>query len=112
MELSMISGLLRSFRRPARVPGAVDVAAAQAAGDLPAAVAVDAPAQFRLLKWFAAAGFVVVMMVSALFAALLSHFVGEALLRHDATLTSEFINSLADTEILHNGNQAAEPDVS
>ena len=101
MELSMISGLRRYFRRSPEA--AASPAPEGSSGEASAVGSEDAPRQFRLLKWFAAASFVAVMMVSAAFAALLSHFVGEAILKHDAALTSEFINNLADTEILHGG---------
>ncbi|MCB1957803.1 MAG: hypothetical protein KDG55_19145 [Rhodocyclaceae bacterium] len=106
MESSIIAGFLRSRRR--RVPTAdsaqEDAAAAHSStGESRVADRQEPTRQFRLLKWFAAASFVAVMMVIAAFAALLSHFVGEAILRHDATLTSEFIANLADTEVLHGG---------
>lgn len=61
------------------------------------------PRTFNLVSFFAVVSFVAVMAVSVVFAAVLSHFVGEAILRHDAALTSEFVNNLADTEALHSG---------
>ena len=106
MELSILNGWLKGGRSnadagPAPQTGAADML--PGAADAVSRQTDQFPDRFRLLKWFAAASFVAVMMVSAAFAALLSHFVGEAILRHDATLTSEFIGNLADTEVLHGG---------
>ncbi len=106
MESSLIAGFLRGRRRQAAVADAAADAGRPAEEVSESGKASDRQEptrQFRLLKWFAAASFVAVMMVIAAFAALLSHFVGEAILRHDATLTSEFISNLADTEVLHGG---------
>ena len=108
MELSIVNGGLRAGR-PAAAGGAATAPFPASPGEVSSGAGVanrpveNAPDRFRLLKWFAAASFVAVMMVIAAFAALLSHFVGEAILRHDATLTSEFIGNLADTEVLHGG---------
>ncbi len=103
MELSMFNGRLKGERREAGADDEAAASADQADAAGGRAAASEAPRRFRLLKWFAAASFVAVMMIIAGFAALLSHFVGEAILRHDATLTSEFISNLADTEVLHGG---------
>ena len=101
MELSILNGWLKGGRSGAAADGGAETA--PTAVDAASRPAEQSPDRFRLLKWFAAASFVAVMMVIAAFAAVLSHFVGEAILRHDATLTSEFIGNLADTEVLHGG---------
>jgi len=103
MELSILNGRPKGGREPVNAAGESVAEADQSDASAGRASASEAPRRFRLLKWFAAASFIAVMMITAGFAALLSHFVGEAILRHDATLTSEFISNLADTEVLHGG---------
>ena len=79
MESSLIAGFLRGRRRqPPEAGSSPDgVGAQDVAADQDRATDRQEPTrQFRLLKWFAAASFVAVMMVIAAFAALWRYKVG------------------------------------
>ena len=58
--------------------------------------------QFNLLRWISILGFIAILIVSMAFAAVVSHFVKREILENDATLTSQFIASLAESQ----GSQA------
>ena len=66
--------------------------------------AADAPAvadhatRFNLLRWISILGLVATACASAGFALVLSHFMKEEMLDHDATLTGQFIASVAETQ--------------
>lgn len=63
----------------------------------------DPVRRFTLLRWILIVGLVAILVISILFAAILSHFMTREILDHDATLTSQFIDSIAETQ----GSQAA-----
>ena len=54
--------------------------------------------RFKLLRWISILGFVAIILISIPFAAVLSHFMTREILNHDATLTSQFIVSVAETQ--------------
>jgi hypothetical protein len=58
----------------------------------------DTARRFTLLRWILIVGLVTILAISILFAAVLSHFMTREILDHDATLTSQFIDSIAETQ--------------
>ena len=58
----------------------------------------DQARQFNLLRWISILGFIAIFAISMAFAAVLSHFVKREILDNDATLTSQFIASVAETQ--------------
>lgn len=57
------------------------------------------PAQrFNLLRWISILGLVSIIFASIPFAAILSHFITNEILEHDASLTGQFIVSVAETQ--------------
>jgi hypothetical protein len=62
----------------------------------------DQARQFNLLRWISILGFIAIFVISMAFAAVLSHFVKREILDNDATLTSQFVASVAETQ----GSQA------
>jgi two-component system, NtrC family, sensor histidine kinase HydH len=58
----------------------------------------DAARRFKLLRWTSILGLLAIIVVSIPFAAILSHFMKREILDHDATLTSQFIVSIAETQ--------------
>jgi len=57
------------------------------------------PAQrFNLLRWISILGLVAIVLASIPFAAVLSHFMTNEILDHDASLTGQFIVSVAETQ--------------
>lgn len=65
--------------------------------------AQDPARRFNLLRWISILGFVAIVVISMAFAAVLSHFVKREILDNDATLTSQFIASVAETQISQAG---------
>lgn len=59
----------------------------------------DAPRRFNLLRWISILGFIAIFVVSMAFAAVLSHFMKREILDSDATLTNQFVASVAETQI-------------
>lgn len=53
---------------------------------------------FGLLRWVSVLGVVAIVAVSIPFAAIMSHFMTREILDHDATLTSQFIVSVAEAQ--------------
>ena len=65
--------------------------------------AAQAPVRpFNLLRWISILGFIAIVAISITFAAILSHFMTREILDNDATLTSQFVASVAETQ----GSQA------
>jgi nitrogen-specific signal transduction histidine kinase len=69
--------------------------------------AADAPAlatpresarRFNLLRWISILGLVAIIVISIVCAAILSHFMTHEILDNDASLTSQFIVSVAETQ--------------
>lgn len=60
---------------------------------------VDPIRQFNLLRWISILGFVAIFLVSMALAAILTHFLKREILTNDATLTSQFVESVAKTQI-------------
>jgi signal transduction histidine kinase len=58
----------------------------------------DRARQFNLLRWISILGFIAIFVISMAFAAILSHFVKREILDNDATLTSQFVASVAYTQ--------------
>jgi two-component system sensor histidine kinase HydH len=54
--------------------------------------------RFNLLRWISILGFIATFTISMAFAAVLSHFMKREILDNDATLTSQFIASVAETQ--------------
>jgi len=54
--------------------------------------------QFNLLRWISILGLVAIIVISTVFAAVLSHFMTHEILENDANLTSQFILSVAETQ--------------
>lgn len=54
--------------------------------------------RFKLLRWISILGFIAIILISIPFAAVLSHFMTREILDHDATLTSQFVVSVAETQ--------------
>ncbi|MBE0625277.1 MAG: two-component sensor histidine kinase [Burkholderiales bacterium] len=65
----------------------------------PAMSQLHNPAQrFDLIRWISILGLVSIMVASIPFAAILSHFMTNEILEHDASLTGRFIVSVAETQ--------------
>jgi two-component system, NtrC family, sensor histidine kinase HydH len=58
----------------------------------------DLARQFNLLRWISILGFIAIFVISMAFAAVLSHFMKREILDHDATLTNQFVASVAETQ--------------
>lgn len=58
----------------------------------------DSARRFNLLRWVSILGLVAIVVVSTVFAAMLSHFMTHEMLENDASLTSQFIVSVAETQ--------------
>jgi len=58
----------------------------------------DPARRFKLLRWISILGLVAVVVISIPTAAILSHFMTREILDHDATLTSQFVASIAETQ--------------
>jgi two-component system, NtrC family, sensor histidine kinase HydH len=58
----------------------------------------DLARKFNLLRWISILGFIAIFVISMAFAAVLSHFVKREILENDATLTSQFVASIAETQ--------------
>jgi len=84
-EIALSSRLTRDRRRPETEPRAHFAPRDQAR-------------QFNLLRWISILGFIAIFVISMAFAAILSHFVKREILDNDATLTSQFVASVADTQ--------------
>lgn len=54
--------------------------------------------RFDLLRWFSVVSFIAVFVFSVAFAAVVSHFVKQEILQHDAVLTSQFVHSVAEAQ--------------
>jgi two-component system, NtrC family, sensor histidine kinase HydH len=54
--------------------------------------------RFNLLRWISIFGFVAIFIISMVFATILAHFMTHEILNNDATLTSQFIASIAETQ--------------
>jgi two-component system, NtrC family, sensor histidine kinase HydH len=54
--------------------------------------------RFRLLRWISIVGLIAIVVISIPVAAILSHFMTREILEHDASLTSQFIVSVAETQ--------------
>jgi two-component system sensor histidine kinase HydH len=58
----------------------------------------ELPRRFNLLRWISIFGFIAIFVVSMAFAAVLSHFMQREILDSDATLTNQFIASVAEAQ--------------
>jgi signal transduction histidine kinase len=54
--------------------------------------------RFKLLRWISILGLAAIVVISIPTATILSHFMTREILDHDATLTSQFIVSIAETQ--------------
>lgn len=54
---------------------------------------------FDLLRWFSVVSFIAVFVFSVSFAAIVSHFLKQEILHHDAVLTSQFVHSVAEAQV-------------
>lgn len=53
---------------------------------------------FDLLRWFSIVSFIAIFIISVAFAMILSHFLKQEILQRDAILTSQFVQSIAETQ--------------
>jgi signal transduction histidine kinase len=58
----------------------------------------DPTRRFKLLRWISILGLVAIVLISIPTGVILSHFMTREILDHDATLTSQFIVSVAETQ--------------
>ena len=58
----------------------------------------DSVRRFNLLRWISILSFAAIFVISLAFAAVLSHFMTREVLDNDATLTSQFVASVAETQ--------------
>ena len=58
----------------------------------------DLARRFNLLRWISILGFIAIFVISMAFAAVLSHFMKREILDNDATLTNQFVASVAETQ--------------
>ncbi|MBI4292012.1 MAG: two-component sensor histidine kinase [Betaproteobacteria bacterium] len=60
----------------------------------------DCVRRFNLLRWISILGLVAIIAISTVFAAILSHFMTHEILDNDASLTGQFIASVAETQVI------------
>lgn len=70
---------------------------ADAGSPAPASAQELAP-RFSLLRWFSIFALVAILVISLVLATILSRFVSDEILEHDAALTDQFVVSVAETQ--------------
>jgi signal transduction histidine kinase len=69
-----------------------------AAGDPAAGVMPKDASEFRLMRWFSITSLVAMTLFSIGMALLLDHFIQQRMLRHDAELSRDFVQSVVQTQ--------------